>query len=39
VANTGFDIGIADFVPAAAIIDLNSIVASVDANLKDKNEF
>lgn len=35
IANTGFDVGIADFVPAAVILDLNTIVASVDANLQE----
>lgn len=35
IANTGFDAGIADFVPAAAILDLNTICASVDAALKE----
>jgi hypothetical protein len=39
VANTGLDLGIADFVPAAAFINLNEIVASVDAKLKDTNDF
>ena len=37
VANTGFDLGLPEFVPAAVIVDLNSIIASVDAKLKEKS--